>query len=169
MKNIYLVGPMGVGKTTVGRLLSDMLNFQFYDVDDEIEKQTGASISWIFEKEQEFGFRRREEKMTKELCLKNSIVLATGGGVVLSEENRNILKNSGYVVYLTASIDTLFSRTSKDKSRPLLQEGDLKEKITQIFNARALLYESIADFTVVSCDNPPYSMAKQIFQHISTL
>jgi len=143
--NIFLVGPMGAGKSTVGRQLAKVLKRSFYDSDREIEKRTGVSISWIFEMEGEQGFREREKKVIAELtCLKN-IVLATGGGAILADENRRALRAQGHVVYLAASEEQLLKRTSKDKNRPLLQTEDPKKKIIELLEKRDPLYQNVAD------------------------
>jgi len=143
--NIFLVGPMGAGKSTVGRQLAKTLGRDFYDSDKEIEKRTGVSISWIFEMEGEAGFRAREQKVIDDLSQLKDIVLATGGGAVLSDDNRRALRSRGNVVYLSASAEQLFRRTSKDKTRPLLQTDDPKQQITDLLEQRSPLYESVAD------------------------
>ena len=116
--NIFLVGPMGAGKTSIGRQLADALGMEFFDSDHEIEARSGATIPWIFDVEGEEGFRRREQAMIDELSQRQNIVLATGGGAVLSEANRNYLKTRGTVIYLSASIDLLLERTQRDRQVP---------------------------------------------------
>jgi len=143
--NIFLVGPMGAGKSTVGRQLAKSLGRDFYDTDKEIEKRTGVSISWIFEMEGETGFRSREQKVLDDLTSLKDIVLATGGGAILSEENRRYLRSRGQVIYLSASVEQLFRRTSKDKNRPLLQTDDPKQQITALLALRDPLYREVAD------------------------
>lgn len=143
--NIFLVGPMGAGKSTVGKQLAKSLGREFYDSDKELEKRTGVSISWIFEMEGEEGFRAREQKIIDELTGLKDIVLATGGGVVLAEENRRVLRSRGHVVYLSASVEQLLRRTSKDKSRPLLQTDNPKQRIREILAQREALYRDVAD------------------------
>lgn len=144
-QSIFLVGPMGVGKTSIGRQLAEMLGYEFIDSDLEIEKRTGATISWIFDVEGEAGFRKRETAMIDELTRKNSIVLATGGGAVIREENRDHLKNRGLVVYLKASIDELLARTQNDKSRPLLQTDNPRQKLQELMTQREPWYQEVAD------------------------
>jgi len=144
-QSIFLVGPMGVGKTTVGRQLAKLLGYEFIDSDHEIESRTGAKISWIFDMEGEEGFRQREQAMIDELSQRENIVLATGGGAVLREENRQALKQRGIVVYLEADVDELISRTSHDKNRPLLQTENPRETLQKLMQERESLYQEIAD------------------------
>lgn len=150
--NIFLVGPMGAGKSSVGRQLSKSLGLQFFDSDKEIEKRTGVSISWIFEMEGEAGFRAREKKVIDELTQKKNIVLATGGGVILDSDNRACLRSRGYVIYLSASVEQLLKRTSKDKKRPLLQTADPKAQIEKLLDERDCLYKDIADMELRTGD-----------------
>jgi len=134
--NIFLVGLMGAGKTSVGRLLAKHFNKQFLDCDLEIERRTGVKIPVIFDIEGEDGFRTRESAMLHELAGMREIVLATGGGAVVREENRRVLKQNGTVVYLRASLDDLWQRTRHDRNRPLLQNGDPRLKLEQLFKQR---------------------------------
>ncbi len=127
---------MGAGKTTIGRQIARVLQFDFFDSDKEIEERTGVSIPLIFELEGEEGFRRRERDMISELTKKTHIVLATGGGAVLHKDNQNALKCSGTIVYLCAGLDDLMERTAKDKNRPLLQTDNPREKLRSIQNKR---------------------------------
>ena len=136
---------MGAGKSTVGKQLAKALGRDFYDTDKEIERRTGVSISWIFEMEGESGFRQREQKVLDELSQLKNIVLATGGGIVLAEENRRMLRSRGYVVYLSTSIEQLLRRTNKDKNRPLLQTDNPKETVKKLMAERAPLYQDVAD------------------------
>ena len=122
--NIFIVGPMVSGKSTVGKIISDELFMNFFDTDEEIETRTGASIDWIFDLEGEEGFRKRESAILAEIVKKNSIVLSTGGGIILSEENRELLSSRGTVFYLATPIYVQIERTAKDKDRPLLKDGD---------------------------------------------
>ena len=128
--NIFIVGPMGSGKSTVGKIIANELFLSFLDTDDEIESSTGVSIDWIFDLEGEEGFRKRESAILNSLAEKNSIVLSTGGGIVLSDNNRDLLSARGTVFYLDTPIDIQLERTSKDQDRPLLKEGDPKEILT---------------------------------------
>lgn len=143
--NLYLVGPMGVGKTTIGKLLAKKLKKQFVDLDDEIEARAGASIPWIFDVEGESGFRRRETELLAEFSRRRGMVVSTGGGVVTREENRRLLKGAGVVVYLNASPEQLHARTLKDKKRPLLQVPDRLKVITELKEARDPFYREVAD------------------------
>ena len=142
--SIFLVGLMGAGKTSVGRLLAKRFGKTFYDCDQEIERRTGVKIPVIFEIEGEAGFRAREATVLKELAGLNDIVLATGGGAVLREENRQVLKHHGTVVYLRASLDDLWQRTRHDRNRPLLRTPDPRAKLEELFAQRDPLYREIA-------------------------
>lgn len=136
---------MGVGKTTIGRQLAQLLGYEFLDSDREIEQRTGASIPWIFDKEGEEGFRRREQNIINELSARRAIVLATGGGAVISPENRSCLKQRGIVVYLKADIDELLARTRNDKNRPLLQTDDPRSRLQALLDQREPWYQEVAD------------------------
>ena len=146
--SVYLVGLMGAGKTSVGRALARRLHKPFYDVDHEIERSTGVKIPLIFEIEGEAGFRERESKVLAELVLREDIVLATGGGAVLSEKNRRLLSEHGTVVYLRASPRDLWHRTRHDRNRPLLQTADPLVKLQELFEQRDPLYREIADLII---------------------
>jgi shikimate kinase len=146
--NIFLVGLMGAGKTTVGKLLAQRLNKEFIDCDREIENRTGGSVPLIFEIEGEAGFRRRETRMLEELTGRRDIVLATGGGAVLCEENRRLLRERGTVVYLRAAVHELWLRTRYDKNRPLLQATDVRAKLKALYAERDPLYRGIADIVI---------------------
>jgi shikimate kinase len=147
-ENIFLVGLMGSGKTTIGKLLALRFKKKFYDTDQEIEKKSGVKISIIFEFEGEEGFRKREIEMIDELTKKKDIILATGGGVVLSEENRTLLKERGKVIYLNAKPDSLVKRLAYDKNRPLLQQGNMLDTLNLLYKERHPLYLSVANFVV---------------------
>lgn len=139
---------MGAGKTTVGRALAKKLNKRFIDSDHEIEARTGASISLIFEIEGEASFRQREADVIRDLTAQEGIVLATGGGAVLKPENRACLKSRGTVIYLRASVSSILQRTSHDKSRPLLQTADPRQRIEQLAQEREPLYREVADIII---------------------
>ncbi|CAL4324323.1 shikimate kinase AroK [Buchnera aphidicola] len=162
-KNLFLIGPMGAGKSTIGKYLSKNLQMKFYDSDQEIEKRTGADINWVFDIEGESGFRKRETKIISELTKKKGIVLATGGGSILSSENRKFLSARGIVIYLNITIEKQLLRTRKDKNRPLLQNKDsLKSTLEKLAKERNYLYKKISDI-IINADN--YS-AKTIVQNI---
>ena len=147
--NIVLVGPMGSGKTTVGRRLAHELNRDFFDTDHEIIDKTGVNISHIFDIEGEEGFRQRESKILEKLCQMSNIILATGGGIVLLPKNRKILKNSGLVVYLSSSVNQLLKRTAKSKTRPLLENSsDRRKTIIELLEARDAYYREVASYVV---------------------
>ena len=147
-KNIFLIGLMGAGKSTVGRMLAKRLGKTFFDSDHEIEKRCGVKIPTIFEMEGEEGFRKRESAVIKDLTQMQDIVLATGGGSVLLSENRTYLHENGYVVYLRANPHELWVRTRNDKGRPLLNTPDSQKKLKELFDIRDPLYTSIAHQTV---------------------
>ena len=146
--NIFLVGLMGAGKTSVGRLLAKRLGKAFHDCDHEIERATGVKVAVIFEIEGEAGFRAREARMLAELAGRHEIVLATGGGAVLSADNRKLLVGNGVVVYLRAVVADLWQRTRHDRNRPLLKTAEPRAKLEQLFAERDPLYRSIADIIV---------------------
>jgi len=145
---IFLIGPMGTGKTTIGAQLARLLDYDFVDADQEIERRTGASVALIFDVEGEAGFRARETRIIEELTLRERIVLATGGGAVLAEDNRHWLAERGFVVYLRTSVETLIKRMRYDTSRPLLQTADPERTLRGIIEAREPLYSGIADLVI---------------------
>lgn len=147
-ENIYLVGLMGAGKTTIGRQLAKSLALPFYDSDKAIEESTGVDISTIFEFEGEAGFRDREQKMIQQLTQLRGIILATGGGAVLREQNRSLLMENGFIVYLQCSVERILERTRRDTQRPLLKTQNPRERIETLFAQREHLYLSCADFIV---------------------
>ena len=148
-KKIVLVGPMGSGKTTIGRHLARELNQDFFDTDHEIVVKTGVTIDHIFDIEGENGFREREFKILENLCQMSNIILATGGGIVILKKNREILKNAGFVVYLCSSVDQLLRRTAKSKTRPLLENStDRRKTITELLEARDVYYREVASVVV---------------------
>ena len=153
---------MGAGKSTIGRMLASKLGFDFLDTDQVIEQRTGANIPWIFDVEGEVGFRDREQAVLAELVLLDNTVIATGGGIVEREDNRKLLQSRGNVIYLTASIDQLVARTSKDKKRPLLQVPDPKAKIIELLERRDPLYRSVASMTLISDGLSPKVVAQKI-------
>ncbi|MEL0102742.1 MAG: shikimate kinase [Gammaproteobacteria bacterium] len=150
--NIILIGPMGSGKTSIGKKLSKMMKFDFVDTDSIIEKKTGVDIPTIFEHEGEQGFRARETKILKEISNVNNTVIGTGGGIIISADNRRIIKNLGFVVHLTANIKELVYRTEHDKNRPLINNVDAENKITTLLKERKDYYEKSSNVTI-STDN----------------
>lgn len=156
MNNIFFIGLMGAGKTTIGRLIAKQMGMDFYDSDHEIELKTGVKIPLIFELEGVEGFRKREAAVIEELSQLNNIVMATGGGAVLLPENRKFLKESGKVIYLRANVHDLWLRTRNDKTRPLLQGGNIKQKLEQLYIDRDPIYAELADCIV---DTGPQSAA----------
>ena len=160
--NIFIVGPMGSGKSTVGKIISDELFLNFFDTDDEIESRTGASIDWIFDLEGEEGFRKRESSILEEMVKQNSIVLSTGGGIILSDSNREMLSSRGTVFYLSTPISVQIERTSKDKDRPLLKNGDPEEILTRLQKERKGLYESVSDHVIETENKSSQEVATEI-------
>lgn len=145
---IFLVGPMGTGKTTIGSQLARATGFTFVDADQELEKRTGATVSLIFDIEGEAGFREREKRLIDELTQRDGLVLATGGGAILAEDNRRHLAERGLVVYLKTPVETLIERTRHDTSRPLLRTADPAATLRGIITVREPLYAEIADLVI---------------------
>ncbi|MBC53126.1 MAG: shikimate kinase AroK [Gammaproteobacteria bacterium] len=164
--NLYLIGPMGVGKSTIGRMLAAALDRPFFDSDREIEAVTGADIPWIFDVEGEAGFRVREERMIDTLTQRDGIVMATGGGAILSANSRANLKSRGTVVYLKASIAQQFERTSKDRNRPLLQTADPLSRIRELMNIREPLYNETAHIMVDTSRRGPRTVVTEILRRL---
>jgi shikimate kinase len=162
--NIFFVGLMGAGKTTIGRLLAKHLNKTFYDTDHEIEKRTGVNIPLIFELEGEAGFRKREAAIVEELSQMRDIVLATGGGTILMQGNRENLKKNGTVIYLRANVHELWRRTRNDKNRPLLQTTNSREKLEQLFAERDPHYCDVATIIVDTGGQPVNTIVHHIEQ-----
>lgn len=166
-RNIFLIGPMGAGKSTIGRHLADQLHLEFYDSDQEIERRTGADIAWVFDIEGEEGFRTREENVINDLSEKQGIVLATGGGSIIRKSVRNKLSARGIVVYLETTIDKQVARTQRDKRRPLLQNTNSPENVLKdLAGERNPLYEEIADYTVQTDDQSARAVANEIINQI---
>jgi shikimate kinase len=162
-KNLFLVGPMGAGKSAVGRQLAKLMHFEFADSDDEIENRTGVDIPFIFEKEGEPGFRSREASVIDELSDRSGVVLATGGGAILDAESRSRLGARGFVVYLYTSVDQQLKRTEKGRERPLLAAGDPREVLERLMEIRDPLYREIADLVVMTDGRRVQAVAKEIF------
>ena len=169
-RNIFLVGPMGAGKSTIGRQLAQMLGMEFIDTDAEIEQRAGADISWIFDVEGEDGFRKREERIINELTQKQGIVLSTGGGAIVSKDNRNYLSARGIVIYLETTVEKQYQRTQRDKKRPLLQNvEDPRQVLEDLAKVRNPLYEEVADIILPTDDQSAKVMASQIVDLIDNL
>ena len=165
-QNLFLVGPMGAGKSAVGRQLAKMLHLSFVDSDDEIEARTGVDIPFIFEKEGEEGFRKREAKVIDELSARDGIVLATGGGAVVNPQNRNFLGARGFVVYLLTSVDQQVARTQRGRERPMLAKGDSREILEELMEFRDPLYREIADLTVETDGRRVKAVANEILDKL---
>ena len=165
-RNIILIGAMGAGKSTIGRKLAKKLDMPFYDSDRVIEEKTGVDIATIFEYEGEKGFRVREEKAIGELCQLEHIVLATGGGAILSKNTRNALSTTGTVFYLKASIEALFDRVRSDANRPLLKTADRKRTIADLLQQREPFYLQTADYTVTTGRHTTNWIAEQIVRYM---
>jgi shikimate kinase len=166
--NIYLVGLMGAGKTTIGRQLAKRLNRRFLDSDHEIEARTGVRIPIVFEIEGEAGFRKRESQVLNELSQEPDLVVATGGGIVLAEENRRLMRESGVVVYLSASPTLLYERTRHDRNRPLLQVDDPLAKLEELFRQRDPLYREVADIVIDGQEGGALALAQHIEKELQT-
>jgi shikimate kinase len=168
LRRIFLVGPMGAGKTTIGKSLAQHLKLRFCDTDAEIEARTGADIPWIFDVEGEQGFRDREQQVVEEMTQWDDVVLATGGGVVIRPENRRALGSRGFVVYLCATIDEQVRRTQRDRRRPLLQQGDPEKILRELMAVRDPLYREIADLVVETDGCSPRSVAQRLVRELQS-
>lgn len=165
--NVVLVGPMGSGKTSVGRRLACVLKRDFFDSDFEIVARTGVAIDHIFDVEGEEGFRQREINMLSELCEIPNIVIATGGGIIIKPENRELLKRDSFVVYLSSSVKQLVSRTARSKSRPLLEKSTNREKtIRELVEKREPLYQEVADVVIDTTGKKLYAIINEIKKSI---
>ena len=153
---------MGAGKSAVGRQLARMLHLDFVDSDEEIEHRTGVDISFIFEKEGEEGFRKREVKVIDELSQRQSIVLATGGGAVLDPESRSHLGARGYVIYLFTTVQQQLDRTQRGRNRPMLENGDREGVLEALMVERDPLYREIADLTIDTDGRRVQAVARDI-------
>ncbi len=160
---------MGAGKSTIGPLLAEELGWPFCDTDHEIESRTGVDIPWIFDVEGEAGFRRRESEMLATLSAEKPLVVATGGGIVLTEANRKLMCSQGVVIYLSATLEQLIARTSRDRKRPLLQGGNVREKIRQLMESRAPLYEEVADIVCATDERNPRITARELAGQLRTI
>lgn len=166
LHRIYLVGPMGAGKTTIGKYLAQQLKLRFVDTDSEIETRTGADIPWIFDVEGEQGFRDREQQVVEEMTQWDDVVMATGGGVIMRPENRRALGGRGFVVYLHATVEEQVKRTSNDRRRPLLQQGDPEEILRDLMVLRDPLYREIADYVIDTDGCSPRTVAQRLVRDL---
>jgi shikimate kinase len=169
VRSLILVGPMGAGKSTIGRLLAKELRLPFKDSDKEIEQRSGANIPWIFDVEGEQGFREREQTVIAELLQDEALVLATGGGAVLREPNRRALQRGGRVVYLHASVEQQIHRTARDRNRPLLQTPDPGLVLADLLRIRDPLYREIADLVIETDERPPRMVVQEILERLQAL
>ena len=165
-RNIYLIGPMGSGKTAVGRQLARLLDVPFYDSDAEVERRTGVDIPLIFEREGEAGFRRREREAIEALVLLEPIVMATGGGAILMGENRELLTQHGTVIYLETSLGQQMQRVGSGRGRPLLRDGDLGERLRKLRIDREPFYRQMADYIVPTDHRRVQKVAEQILREV---
>ena len=161
-KRLFLVGPMGAGKSTVGRHLASLLGWQFVDSDHVIEERTGASIPWIFEIEGEAGFREREQHVIADLCQQNDMVLATGGGAVMREQNREAMKVAGPIVYLRATVREQVRRTGQNDKRPLLTGRNRHKVLRELMQIRDPLYNRVADLVVATEGKSARKLAEEV-------
>lgn len=166
LKNLFLIGPMGAGKSAVGRQLARLLHLEFVDSDEEIEMRTGVDIPFIFEKEGEEGFRKREIKVIDKLSQREGVVLATGGGAIVDPESRNRLGARGFVIYLHTSVNQQLERTQKGRERPLLNNGDRGKILSDLMEQRDPLYREIADLIVETDGRKVQTVACEIEEAI---
>jgi shikimate kinase len=165
-QNVFLIGPMGAGKSAVGRELARLLNRTFVDSDDELERRTGVDIPFIFEKEGEAGFRLRESRVIDELSQRDGLVLATGGGAVINPENRKHLGARGLVVYLYTTVAQQLVRTRRGRERPLLENGDRQKTLEELMAVRDPMYREIADLVVETDGRKVRAVANEIFERL---
>ena len=167
--NIFFVGLMGAGKTTIGKLLAKKLKKTFYDTDHEIEERCGADIPWIFDVEGEEGFRLREHKVLHDICESAPAVIATGGGIIMRGDNRALLREHGVAVYLHATVNQQLNRTGKDRSRPLLNKGDPKTVLTDLMTTRDPLYREAAKVVFPTDNKNPRATAVDIAKAVMSI
>jgi shikimate kinase len=167
LRRVFLVGPMGAGKTTIGRLLAQQLKLAFVDSDKEIEERTGADIPWIFDVEGEEGFRDREQLIIDELTQREGVLVATGGGAILRSENRRALSSRGFVIYLHTTVQQQVARTNRDRHRPLLQGGDTESILRELTAIRDPLYREIADYVAETDGHGARTVAQNISRELA--
>lgn len=167
-QSIFLIGPMGSGKTAVGRVLARKLGWDFHDSDAAIESRTGVDVPYVFEKEGENGFRQREREALEALTLVQPIILATGGGAILNPDNRRILKERGRVVYLQTSVEQQVERTRSSNNRPLLRDTDPTLRLQELLQIRAPLYQETADIVVSTDHRRVIAVAEEILRMLES-
>ena len=167
-QNIYLIGPMGAGKSTIGRQLAETLGYEFQDTDREIQNRTGVDIPTIFEYEGEEGFRKRELQVIEDLVQRDGVVLATGGGVIVTPENRRHLTARGFVIYLHCSAEQQYARTARDRNRPLLDTDDPQARLRELMAERDPLYRQVADMVVSTERRGTVSVVKEIKRRLES-
>jgi shikimate kinase len=167
--NLFLVGMMGAGKTTVGKLLTQKFGKTFVDSDEEIQQRTGVTIPHIFDIEGEAGFRQREASVIQDLVKRDNIILATGGGAVLNEQSRNALRDNGIVVYLKSTVHDLWQRTRHDRNRPLLQTADPRARLKELYELRDPVYTQVADLVMSTGKQSAHSMVLLLQQELNRL
>ena len=165
-QNVFLIGPMGAGKSAVGRQLARLLHLDFMDSDEEIESRTGVDIPFIFEKEGEEGFRKREAKVIDDLTQRDGVVLATGGGAIVEPQNRSHLGARGFVIYLHTTVDQQLARTRKGRDRPLLDNDDPRAVLEALMAAREPMYREIADLTIETDGRKVRAVANEILERL---
>lgn len=164
--NVFLVGPMGAGKSTVGKIVAEQLGLEFFDSDRVIEERTGADIAWIFDVEGEKGFRDREEDLLDDLTARSGVLVATGGGAVLRSDTRKRLVSRGTVIYLETPLAQQVERTSSDKRRPLLRDGEAREILERLQEEREPLYREVADLVFRADKRSARALAQEIVRHL---
>ena len=168
--NIYLIGKMGAGKSTIGRQLARELKMDFYDTDRVLEERAGVNVSWIYDLEGEKGFHQREAELLKELTQKSNSVISTGGGTVLYEENRRLLLSTGLIIYLYADLSLQIKRTGRNQyNRPILRDTNIKERLIELSKERDPVYESIAQARFSTNKKVPRMVVKEILKYLSRL
>lgn len=166
VNRVFLIGPMGAGKTTIGRLLADELGLEFKDADREIEARSGVDIPWIFDREGEAGFRQREAAVLEELGQLDRVLISTGGGAILLAGNRELMRAHGTVVYLHTSVEEQVRRTGRDRKRPLLQTDDPGRVLAELMTVREPLYRDTADLVIDTDGRGPKAVAQELAQRL---